>query len=281
MESGSKKEEAPTSLVGAMEEAYDVASEVLPNEAEMFDTITEAAQRATDAINAMKAAIESLNGMSVGGAVISSAHADGTVGTAFAEGTGNHSGLPHDEKNALRSEYGQPELTVYPNGTTELTTSPVMSDLPKGTVIYNEEQTKKIMDNKVSAKGNAHADGTNDEGWFTTPDGMRLRPLQPGDEMYDMIQKFDTYMKSIDNNIEKLAPNTMYEQNRQMHDIVNQINNSNVVNNNQPAFTINGGINVTCPGVNSKEVMSQVSTALEKEFSGLALAAYQRANITR
>ena len=78
-------------------------------------------------------------------------HAKGTVGNAFASG---YNGLPKDEKGALRSEYGQKELTVYPNGQYEITDTPTMSDLPKGTVIFNEEQTKRIL------KGNTHADGT-------------------------------------------------------------------------------------------------------------------------
>lgn len=70
------------------------------------------------------------------------------IGNAYAKGV---DGLKHAEKNALRSEYGQPELTVYPNGKAELTTSPVMSDLPKGTVIYNEKQTRDILDGKSGA----------------------------------------------------------------------------------------------------------------------------------
>lgn len=78
-------------------------------------------------------------------------HAKGTVGRAFASG---YNGLPSNEKGALRSEYGQKELTVYPNGTYEVTDKPTMSNLPKGTVIFNEEQTERIL------KGKAHADGT-------------------------------------------------------------------------------------------------------------------------
>lgn len=70
------------------------------------------------------------------------------IGNAYAKGV---DGLKHAEKNALRSEYGQPELTVYPNGKAELTTSPIMSDLPKGTVIYNEKQTMDILDGKTEA----------------------------------------------------------------------------------------------------------------------------------
>lgn len=77
--------------------------------------------------------------------------AKGTVGNAFASG---YNGLPKDEKGTLRSEYGQQELTVYPNGQYEITDTPTLSDLPKGTVIFNEEQTKRIL------KGNSHADGT-------------------------------------------------------------------------------------------------------------------------
>ena len=65
-------------------------------------------------------------------------------------------------------------------------------------------------------------------------------------------------------------------------DSAKSVANSNVVNNNsKPSLTVNGGINVTCPGVNSKEVMNQVSTALHKEIGGIYLDALQDANITR
>ena len=62
----------------------------------------------------------------------------GVEAVACADGT---NGLANDEKNALRSEYGQPELTVYPDGKYEITNEPIISDLPKDTVIFNEEQT--------------------------------------------------------------------------------------------------------------------------------------------
>ena len=54
------------------------------------------------------------------------------------------------------SEYGQTEMTVLPNGDTIITDDPTMMDLPKDTVIFNEEQTKQIMDNKVDVSGSAH-----------------------------------------------------------------------------------------------------------------------------
>ncbi len=187
------------------------------------------------------------SGTVFGNMQIESATYNAIYGKAFASGT---IGLKHDEKNALRSEYGQPELTVYPNGTTELTTSPVMSDLPKGTVIYNEEETKKIMDNKSNPVGNAHADGTDDSIWTTLADGTRVRPLQPGDKMWDLYQKFDAYFKSIDGNLEKLVPNSLYEQNREWNKLADQISYANsVVNNNrnvqQPVTIQVGDINLT------------------------------------
>ena len=219
------------------------------------------------------------SGTVLGNMQIESATYNAQYGKAFANGT---IGLKHDEKNALRSEYGQPELTVYPNGTTELTTSPVMSDLPKGTVIYNEEETKKIMDNKSNPVGNAHADGTDDSIWTTLADGTKVRPLQPGDKMWDLYQKFNAYFKSIDGNLEKLVPNSLYEQNREWNKLADQISYANsVVNNNknvqQPV--IHGGINITCPGVTSKEVAQQVGVEVDRIFNGMHLEAEQRSRM--
>lgn len=183
------------------------------------------------------------SGTVLGNMQIESATYNAKYGKAFANGT---IGLKHDEKNALRSEYGQPELTVYPNGTTELTTSPVMSDLPKGTVIYNEEETKKIMDNKSNPVGNAHADDTI---WTTLADGTKIRDLQPGDKMYDLQQKFEAYFKSIDGNLEKLVPNSFYEQNREWNKMADQISYANSVVNNknvqQPVTIQIGDIHLT------------------------------------
>ncbi len=215
------------------------------------------------------------SGTVLGNMQIESATYNARYGKAFASGT---IGLRHDEKNALRSEYGQPELTVYPNGMTELTTSPVMSDLPKGTVIYNEEETKKIMDNKSNSVGNAHANGTDDGIWTTLADGTRVRELQPGDRMYDMMQKFDAYFNSMDGNIEKLVPNSVYEHQRQMEDMAKQINYvSSVVNNNRNVQQpVHNEIHITCPGVTSEEVAQQVGVKLNNMFSGLHLEAMQQ-----
>mgnify|MGYP001026849852 CR=1 FL=1 len=220
------------------------------------------------------------SGTVLGNMQIESATYNAQYGKAFANGT---IGLKHDEKNALRSEYGQPELTVYPNGTTELTTSPVMSDLPKGTVIYNEEETKKIMDSKSNPVGNTHADGTDDTIWTTLADGTKVRDLQPGDKMYDLQQKFDAYLKSIDGNLEKLVPNSLYEQNREWNKLADQITYANSVVNNRNVQPVVNNINVTCPGVTEQQVAERIGGVLDKEldkkFNGFSNYTDQRSRM--
>ena len=186
------------------------------------------------------------SGTVLGNMQIESATYNAKYGKAFASGT---IGLPKAEKNALVSEYGQTEMTVLPDGKTIVTDTPTLMDLPKDTVIYNEEETKKIMDNKVDVSGNAHANGTDDTIWTTLADGTKVRELQPGDRMYDMMQKFDAYFNSMDGNLEKLVPNSFYDHQKQMEDMVKQITNNSIVNNTrnvqQPVTIQVGDINLT------------------------------------
>ncbi|MBD5501600.1 MAG: hypothetical protein HDR10_10450, partial [Lachnospiraceae bacterium] len=263
-------------LISALRDQYDTALEVLPEEKGLFDELLSSISACALALGSMVIALGAFSGIdsfniSDSGGGAGHGFSKGTVGNAFAEGTGNYKGLSQNEKYALRSEYGQPELTVYPDGTTELTTSPIMSALPKGTVIFNEKQTRKIMNNKAAIKGSAYADGTASEGWITTPSGEQLRPLQPGDKSWDMLQKFNAYMSSIDNNVAKLSANIMQEQGRQMNDAVNQIRNGNIANSGRPGVNI-GYIQVTCPGVTSQQVAEQLGNVigkeLDKQFNG-------------
>lgn len=268
-----KEEENPETLVGAIQSSYDVASEAIPAQVEMMNSYTDSIQGAIDKVNELIASIERLNAMTVNG-IGGTAHSEGTVGKAFANGTGNYNGLVHDEKNALRSEYGQPELTVYPDGTAELTTEPTMSDLPKDTVIFNEEQTKRIMNNKGTVIGNAHANGTND-GTIVTKDGTVLRPLQEGDKMYEYIKKFEAYNEKLTDQI--VPPVNAIEKN--METIAKNINNVNTNNSVNNSPTVN--MTVNCPGITSKEVADQVGAELKKAVFGMNNKAYQRVNITR
>lgn len=188
-------------------------------------------------------------------------------GKAYAEGT---KGLAHDEKNALRSEYGQPELTVYPNGDYEVTNKPTISDLPKDTVIYDEEQTHKILNNKgKSVSGKSFADGT-----ITLASGTTLTPIQPEDSGYKLV-KIAEQLKSqmVDNMIPSFD---LIGKNVEM--ITKNINS---IQNRQQSMNIIENVNVNCPGITSQEVAKQIGTELQKTFSGMALNAYQKMNVTR
>ncbi len=130
------------------------------------------------------------------------------------------------------------------------------------------------MDNKSNPVGNAHADGTDDSIWTTLADGSKVRPLQPGDKMYDVVQKFDAYFKSMDGNLEKLVPNSVYEHQRQMEDMAKQINYvSSVVNNNrnvqQPV--VHQQFNITMPNVTD----STSATSLMNDLQSIATKKYQ------
>ena len=107
-----------------------------------------------------------------------------------------------------------------------------------------------------------------------------LTPLQPGDEMYGMMQKWNAYMDSINGNVEKLIPYSVNDHNRQMSEAARRISNvSNVVNNRNVQPVVNGGINITCPGITSQEVARQVGAELNKMFNGLHLEAEQRSRM--
>lgn len=195
---------------------------------------------------------------------------DGTVGNAYSEGTvgkaynkGKYPGLKKDEDMALRSEFGQPELTIYPNGTYEITDEPTFADLPAGTVIFNEKQTKRILANNGKKLGKSFAGGT------------ILRPLQQGDNSYELV-KIAEQLKA------QIADNMMYPMNsinKNVEMIAKNINS--VQTNHQQSTNIIENVNITCPGITSDDVAKQIGSALRKEFSGMSLNAYQKMNVTR
>ena len=223
----------------------------------MADSIQDQCAAAANSLRALSETLESSGMPSVSVTVSGSTvpkHADGTVGKAFARGTGGYKGLPNDERNALRSEYGQPELTVYPDGRAELTTEPTMGDLPKGTVIFNEEQTEQIMENKGEVlktyeNGNVKlVDGT-----IITKDGRTLYPLTPDDREYQMIKKFEEYFSANRDAFMKpaYAINNAAEA---MEKAVEVINNNTTMNRNMNVDV--GGIHVH--GVQNPEDFSDI-----------------------
>ena len=158
-------------------------------------------------------------------------------------------------------------------------------NLQKGDLVFNHLQTKELLSKgnivgrgRALASGTALANGTSnnadDSIWTTLADGTKVRPLQPGDKMYDMVQKFDAYFKSIDGNLEKLVPNSIYEHQRQMEDMAKQINYvSSVVNNNrnvQQPVTIQVG-DIHLAGVQdvnglAHEIITRLPGQMQQEY---------------
>lgn len=148
-----------------------------------------------------------------------------------------------------------------------------MFPIKRGDIVFNHEQSVNLLKNgHISGRGKAYADGTVGSGKILTDNGEILRPLQPGDKMYDMVQKFDAYFKSINGNIEKLVPNSYYEYGKQMDQLANHISNISNISNNRNVQPMVNHINVTCPGVTSQQVAEQlggvIGKELDKQFSG-------------
>lgn len=167
-----------------------------------------------------------------------------TIGNAYADGT------RHAEKGLAIVAEEKPEAIQTNDGKVLLAEKPTLLNMEGGETVYNGDETKKML------KGD-------------------LKILERADS--PLLRAFNSYTPDdIMNRFGGVSiPNYS-------SGISSAVANSKIVNNNnKPTLTINGGINVTCPAVTSKEVMNQVSTALQREFSGMALDAYQRANITR
>ena len=199
-EAGEGEDINPETLMGANQLQYNLAKDIIPAERDLFNELAAAIAACVAQLQAMVSLMGSVGGgdWNMMGTVPINPKAEGTVGNAFAKG---YNGLPHNEKNALRSEYGQPELTVYPDGTTELTTKPIMSDLPKGTVIFNEEQTRRIMNGKGSVLGKAFASGTYSP--VASIQGIDIKSLQ--DKFLGKLDNIVVPVNSIDRNIESMV----------------------------------------------------------------------------
>ena len=147
----------------------------------------------------------------------------------------------------------------------------------------NAPNAAAVYANAVTASPGSGNPAGVPEGAIVTANGKVLMPLQPGDRMYGMVQKFNVYLDGINHNVEKLVPNSFYERNAKLNEVSSQVTNSSIVNNiannrnMQPV--INGGLNITCPGITSQEVARQVGIKVNDMFNGLHLEADQRSRI--
>ena len=297
-----KATEGEGTLIGSIEDLGEKTVEVLGEPGGegvigRFEQFKEPIQEADEHVHSISDGLDAIDGKEVECTITvnvkqnGNAYAEGTVlgsmnlesgeytaqyGKAFADGTGKYEGLPKAEKNALVSEYGQTEMTVLPDGKTIITDEPTMMDLPKDTVIYNEEQTKKIMDNKIDASGNAHADGTDDSIWTTLADGSRIRDLQPGDDGYWMIEAGEKLIQKWKESGEDFISNAVFEGQKQLEQWTQEITNnsaiSSVVNNNRNVpVTVNQNVTLNCPNLTNNSGVEYV----QKQLGNLSLRARQ------
>lgn len=177
------------SFSSARDSIHETAASIVECIESMAESITNACIAAIEAINMLEQAQGEPGSRPIPSQYGRSGHNHGENGNAYAYGS---NGLPKAKKNALVSEYGQTEMTVLPNGNAIITDTPTLMDLPKDTVIYNEEETKKIMDNKVDAGGAANADRktiVNSGSTITTPDGSVLTPTSQEDYIRKLQKK--------------------------------------------------------------------------------------------
>lgn len=148
-----------------------------------------------------------------------------------------------------------------------------MFPIKKGDIVFNHEQTEALLKyGHISGHGKAYADGTVGGGKLLHPDGRISGPLQPGTKLYDLIQKANVYFGNIDRNVEKLVPNSFYENNEKMHEAANQISNiSNITNNRNVPVTVNQNITLNCPNLTNNSGVEYV----QKQLGHLSQRAYQ------
>ena len=164
-------------------------------------------------------------------------------------------------------------MTVLPDGKTIVTDTPTMMNLPKDTVIYNEEQTKKILSNKIDVNGTAHADGTDDDEWFILPNGERVREIRTGDRAYELQKAFEPLLKRIDGNLDILTTNANARYDKDMTELEKHVTNNvnNVTNNRNVQPVVHQNVTINCPNVTNESGAENI----RRELSTLSLKAMQ------
>lgn len=231
------------------EEVCSINASIVDCVNEMATSVVDACIAAIKAINAAEKAAGGSGHHSVPDKFQGAAHGS-HIGSAFAKGTDE---LKHDEKNALRSEYGQTELTVYPNGKYEITNEPTVGNLPKGTAVYNEEQTKKILNNKGTSFGNAYANGTVNKPSILDrlrAQGYEVQKYEWNDMYGNLIspQQMNEAAKAwMSGTYECLTPMNDFKE--KIKETVKVIESANVVNNTMNQQPISQVFNITMPNV--------------------------------
>ncbi|MEY8524716.1 hypothetical protein AALA90_17040, partial [Lachnospiraceae bacterium 38-10] len=235
------------SFITAAGSIHGTASYIVECIESMVETIVNACIAAIDAINMLERAEGGSGNHPAPPPYSRVGHAHSEIGNAFADGTGLN-GTTKAENNAVVSEYGQTEMTVFPNGRTVITDSPTAMKMPKGTVVYNEEQTEKILKNKGTVTSNAYVNGTSSRN--ISEGGTVLRRVPYDDPAYDIDRKFEAYMGKTGSNVDIITRSGLIRYDNDMGEVVKNVTNvSNVTNNNRRDHVIHQEIHVTLPNV--------------------------------
>lgn len=150
----------------------------------------------------------------------------GSGGRAFAGGTNGE--LTSPVKNAMVGDGGLPEVVIDKDkGDYTVYSQPSIIDLDKGDAVLNGKQTQELFNSKrKTSSGKTFANGTGDR-TIITKDGMVLRPLQPGDKMFDLLKKTENW---LDNGTQMFIPptNAMTQAAEAMDRVTNMIKNNNM-----------------------------------------------------
>ena len=166
-----------------------------------------------------------------------------------------------------------------------IVTKPTLIPMEGGEVVKNERDTKKLLDsdNLQSVDNIGITNGEISEAKYTTlkngvkllengtiikPDGTELRPIQPGDKIYDLTQKFNAYIQKQGSMV---APISAMQ--KDMERLVNSISTVNNVSNSNSRTqqVINQNITLNCPNVTNDSGVEYI----HKELGHLSQMALQ------
>lgn len=251
-------EETDETLIGSVNLFKSATDTAVPAIKDLFDELKDTLAEIAAMINEIIAGLNSIGGASLPSGIgvpkyngtVGDAFATGTVGEAFAKGS-RYNGLDKTT-DALTSEFGQPELIVTPDGNVQLTTEPTFQRLPKDTVIFNGEQTERILKGKT--KGHAFASGTLPQGFspLTSDESTQFNLLNSVNDIASKVEFANAKLMNMDKNVATIVNKST------------NINNAPVINVTNPQFT--------CTGVTGEQVLREI----EQSFSGLFINAYQK-----
>lgn len=283
-------------VIGRFEEFSDVIGEAEAHVKGISEGLDEIDGKEVECIIKVNIEVSGSTGFTGSAQVLGSMNLDSAEYNAKYKGNAHYEGTAEvtgdwgvkQGGETLVGELGQ-ELVVFPNGRfrTIGDNGAEFVNIPAGSIVFNHLQTRELLSKgnivgrgrmlatgTALAQGTAHANGTaDDEDWFTAADGTKLRPHRPGDRSYDLCQKIDAYLKSIDNNLDILTVNANARYEKDMTELEKHVTNNvnNVTNNRNVQPVVNNTFHITMPNVTD----STSAANLMNDLQSLATKKYQ------